>query len=89
MHYSEFEGQATGTWTSHCPGDKNADAHLLKVLQHRPPSLVDRLVGWHSQPCLPPRVAADAAGSPPVNAKGKLRQKKERGKEATDTGDVY
>ena len=82
----EFNGQATGTWTSHCPGDKNADAHLLKVLQHRPPSLADRLVGWHSQPCLPPRIADDAGGRLKANQKKKQGQRKERGKEATNTG---
>ena len=75
----EFEGQATGTWNSHCPCDKNADAHLLKVLQHRLPSLSDRVVGWHSQPCLPPRIADDAGGRRLVNVKRKLVQRKERG----------
>jgi hypothetical protein len=67
------------------------DAHLLKVLQHRPPSLVDRLVGWHSQPCLPPRIAADAVGRLAVNEmmlKGKLGQIEKREYETANTGHI-
>ena len=64
------------------------DAHLSKVLQHPIPSLADCLLGWHSQPCLTPRIAADTVGRTKIDADGKLGQIEERWNETANIGDT-
>jgi hypothetical protein len=70
---------------------KHVEEHLLKVLQHRLPSHADHFVGWHSQPCLQPLIAADAVGRLAVNEmmlKGKLGQIEKREYETANTGHI-